>query len=271
MMCTTFDIAQSILESKRFYYFILFIIVLNSITIGLETYEPARLVASEWFTMINQICLGVFVFEFILRLYVHRLSFFRRKWDDFDLLVVLISLLSETTVFSMFRFLRVIRLLRLLSIIPKMKLISEVLLNSLSAIFSVGILLVVVYYIYAVIVTTLYGQAFPQWFGTIWESFYTLFQIMTFESWSMGIVRPVMAVYPQAWIIFVSFLIIATYIVLNIVIGIIVDCIGEIKERGGYVEKDRKNQEILMSQISHLEEEIQSLKILIQEQHNTKR
>lgn len=255
--------AKHFLASKFFYYFILAVIVINAIAIGLETYAPVKERFELTLHYINRISLAIFIFEFLLRIYVLRLSFFKRKWDDFDLIVVIVSILPESSVFSVFRFLRVIRLLRLLPIIPKMKLISEVLLRSLSSILSVGVLLMIVYYVYAVITTTLYGDDFPQWFGSIWESYYTLFQIMTFEGWSMGIVRPIMAVHPNAWAVFISFLIIATYIVLNIVIGIIVDCIGDIKEKDGYVEKDRQKQEELIAKISHLENQLEEIKSLI--------
>lgn len=183
----------------------------------------------------------------------------------FDLLVVLISIVPETSVISVFRFLRVTRILRLVSLIPKIQFITQVLLRTLSSIISIGVLLMVVYYIYAVTTTTLYGQGFPQWFGSIGESYYTLFQIMTFESWSMGIVRPVMEKHPYAWVVFISFLVIATYIVLNIVIGIIVDCIGEIKDsnKEQVCEKSEMLQDEILNKISSLEQEIKDLKSVL--------
>lgn len=251
---------ERLIKSQFFYNFILLVIIINAIVIGLQTNNFIAQKFDKLLSIINLSCLAIFIVEFILRIYVHRLKFFNKRWDLFDLCAVLISLLPESYVISTFRFLRVIRILRLISVIPKIQLITQVLLRTLSSILSVGILLIIVYYVYAVITTTLYGADFPQWFGNIGESFYTLFQIMTFESWSMGIVRPVMEIHPYSWLVFISFLIIATYIVLNIVIGIIVDCIGEIKN----TNCDCENQEERLSkQITELETKLDEIKALL--------
>lgn len=251
------------IKSKLFYNAILCIIVLNAIVIGLQTIESINSRYEYVLNKINMVCLTVFIIEFLLRVYIYRTRFFLKRWDVFDLFVVLISLLPESYVISTFRFLRVIRVLRLISVIPKIQLITQVLLRTLSSIVSVGILLMIVYYVYAVITTTLYGKDFPQWFGTIGESYYTLFQIMTFESWSMGIVRPVMEIHPYSWTVFISFLIIATYIVLNIVIGIIVDCIGEIKNSDCECDSNERNYQLLSAQLTQLENELKEIKILL--------
>lgn len=253
------------IKSHYFYNFILTIIVLNAIIIGLQTNTKINEGFSDFLEFLNHAFLIIFLIEFSLRIYVYRAHFFHRKWDVFDLFVVLISIVPETSVVSVFRFLRVTRILRLVSLIPKIQFITQVLLRTLSSIISIGVLLMVVYYIYAVISTTLYGQDFPQWFGSIGESYYTLFQIMTFESWSMGIVRPVMEKHPYAWIVFVSFLVIATYIVLNIVIGIIVDCIGEIKDSNKDLtcEKSELLQDEILNKINGLEKEIKNLQNII--------
>lgn len=245
-------------NSKLFQNSILFFILLNAILIGLETSNTVMDKYGSLIELLSLICLWVFIVEIILRISINRFSFFKEGWNVFDLFIVLISLMPDNGVFSVFRILRTVRVLRLLSIIPKMRLISQALLSSLSPMFGVGILLLILFYIYAIISTHLYGERFPEWFGTIGESFYTLFQIMTFESWSMGIVRPVMDVYPYSWVVFVSFLLLASYIVLNIAIGIIVDCIGDIK-----ADEADKNQKEILSHISSLENEIRQLKSLL--------
>lgn len=245
-------------NSKLFQNSILFFILLNAILIGLETSNTVMNRYGSVIDLFSTICLWVFIIEIILRISINRFSFFKEGWNVFDLFIVLISLMPDNGVFSVFRILRTVRVLRLLSIIPKMRLISQALISSISPMLGVGILLLILFYIYAIISTHLYGERFPEWFGTIGESFYTLFQIMTFESWSMGIVRPVMEVYPSAWVVFVSFLLLASYIVLNIAIGIIVDCIGDIK-----ADESDKNQKEILSHISSLENEIRQLKSLL--------
>lgn len=245
-------------NSKLFQNSILFFILLNAILIGLETSNTVMAKYAGTIEFLSSLCLWIFIVEIVLRIVVGRFSFFKEGWNIFDLLIVIVALMPDNGVFSVFRILRTIRVLRLLSIIPKMRLISQALISSISPMLGVGILLLILFYIYAIISTHLYGERFPEWFGTIGESFYTLFQIMTFESWSMGIVRPVMEVYPSAWIVFVSFLLLASYIVLNIAIGIIVDCIGDIK-----ADESDKNQKEILSHISSLEDEIRQLKSLL--------
>lgn len=141
-----------------------------------------------------------------------------------------ISLLA-TSNFSVLRAFRVLRALKVLSAIPTMRIVLASLLNTLPSLGSIGFLLMVFYYVYGVLCVNLFGEKFPQWFGTLGKSFYTLFQIMTLESWSMGIVRPVMEVYPYAWIVFISFILIASFGVLNLIIGVIVESIAEMKAR----------------------------------------
>jgi voltage-gated sodium channel len=111
--------------------------------------------------------------------------------------------------------------------------------------------LLLLYYVFAVIATKLFGANFPQWFGSIGESLYSLFQIMTLESWSMGIVRPVMEVHPNAWIFFVIFILIATFTMLNLFIAIIVNAMHSFT-----AEETRETQEALNEARDHIEADL---------------
>jgi voltage-gated sodium channel len=108
-----------------------------------------------------------------------------------------------------------------------------------------------IYYVFAVIATKLFGADFPQWFGTIGESLFSLFQIMTLESWSMGIVRPVMEIHPHAWIFFVIFILIATFTMLNLFIAIIVNAMHSFTE-----EENRERREALDHVRDHIEDDL---------------
>jgi len=119
--------------------------------------------------------------------------------------------------------LRVIRALRLLSVVPQMRTVVQALLDALPGMGAVIVMLSIVYYVFAVMATIMYGPDFDEWFGTLGRSLYSLFQIMTLESWSMGIVRPVMEVFPNAWIFFVPFIVITAFSVLNLFIGLLVN------------------------------------------------
>ena len=116
-----------------------------------------------------------------------------------------------------------LRVLRLVSAVPRLRRIVAALLHAVPGVAAIGALLMLVFYVFAVITTKLFGSAFSDWFGTIGESMFTLFQIMTLESWSMGIVRPVMEAYSWAWIVFVAFIVLSSFTVLNLFIAIIID------------------------------------------------
>ena len=113
-----------------------------------------------------------------------------------------------------------------------MKRIIQAIFISIPGILSVGTIIVLIFYISSVLTTTFFGDKFYEWFGTVGNSMYTLFQIMTLESWSMGIVRPVMKEFPLAWLFFVPFILVTTFAVLNLFIGIIVDAMQQIANDG---------------------------------------
>mgnify|MGYP006210843333 CR=1 FL=1 len=92
------------------------------------------------------------------------------------------------------------------------------------------LVLLLVFYVFGVIATHLFGALVPDWFGHLGRSLYTLFQVMTLESWSMGLVRPVMEVYPFAWLYFVPFILIATFMMLNLFIAVIVNAMQSTHE-----------------------------------------
>lgn len=224
---------KRILGSELFGRFILVLIIINSIVLGMDTSIEIKAKFGNILTLIDNICLGIFTLELALRIIVYRLDFFigkDRNWNWFDLIIVAISLLA-TSNFSVLRAFRVFRALKVLSAIPTMRIVLASLLNTLPSLGSIGFLLMVFYYVYGVLCVNLFGEKFPQWFGTLGKSFYTLFQIMTLESWSMGIVRPIMEVYPYAWIVFISFILIASFGVLNLIIGVIVESIAEMKAK----------------------------------------
>ena len=113
-----------------------------------------------------------------------------------------------------------------------MKRIIQAIFISIPGILSVGTIIILIFYISSVLTTTFFGDKFYEWFGTVGNSMYTLFQIMTLESWSMGIVRPVMKEFPLAWLFFVPFILVTTFAVLNLFIGIIVDAMQQISNDG---------------------------------------
>ena len=208
------------IESAPIQRFIIGLILVNAVIHGLETSAGVMAVAGPALKLADRIILGVFVTEILIKLYAQRVGFFRRPWNVFDFIVVGIALVPATGPFSV---LRVLRLLRLVSLVPKLRFIAEALLKAVPGITSIFALLLLMFYVFAVIATGLFAQDFPDWFGSLGSSMYTLFQVMTLESWSMGIARPVMELHPYAWVFFVPFILLATFTVLNLFIAVIVN------------------------------------------------
>ncbi|HRK95457.1 MAG TPA: ion transporter, partial [Rhodospirillales bacterium] len=202
---------------------ILVLIVVNAITLGLETSPTAMAVAGPVLLAIDKAILVVFVIEIALRIAAHGWRFFRDPWSIFDFVVVAIALAPAAGQFSVLRALRILRVLRLISAVPRMRRVVTALLSAIPGLGAIIALLSLIFYVSAVMATKLFGRSFPDWFGTIGESLYSLFQIMTLESWSMGIVRPVLEVYPLAWLFFVPFILITTFTTLNLFIAVIVN------------------------------------------------
>jgi voltage-gated sodium channel len=263
------DRVRRLIEYPLFQHTILALILINAVTLGLET-SPA--VMAAWgapILLLDKSILAVFVVEIALRLYVHRGRFFRDPWSVFDFAVVAIALAPATGQFSVLRALRVLRVLRILTIVPSMRRVVGALLGAIPGLMSIGMVLLLIYYVFAVIATNLFAAAFPDWFGNLGRSFYTLFQIMTLESWSMGISRPVMERFPYAWAFFVSFILIATFTMLNLFIAIIVNAMqtfaeDERKETAEAIDQTRQHIEAdLHSEVRALRDEIAELKILL--------
>jgi voltage-gated sodium channel len=226
---------------------ILGIIIFNAVTLGLSTSEVIMANGGGLIGLIDNVVLTVFVVELLLKFYAYRMDFFRNAWNIFDLLVVSVGLLPQTDSLSALRGLRVIRAMRLLSVVPQMRAVVQALLDALPGMFAVIIMISIVFYVFAVMATIMYGGSFDVWFGTLGRSLYSLFQIMTLESWSMGIVRPVMEIYPGAWAFFVPFIVITAFSVLNLFIGLLVNTMQTA------VEDDPKD-------------EIERLKIVVKEE-----
>lgn len=203
------------------------LIVVNAIVLGLETSAVLMDAAGRWLVALDRAILAVFVVEIALRLAVHRLAFFRDPWRVFDFSVIAIALIPASGPLAVLRALRVLRVLRLITLVPSMKRVVGGLLAALPGLGSVVMIIGLIFYVAAVVATGLYGASFPQWFGTLGASAFTLFQIMTLESWAMGIVRPVMELHPSAWLFFLIFILASTFTLLNLFIAVIVSAIQQ--------------------------------------------
>lgn len=258
-----------LVDGQPFNNVIIGIIVLNSLVIGLQTSETIVASFGPILDTLDTIFLTIFVVELVMRMFSYGTGFVKRPWSVFDFIVVGIALTPGAEAFSVVRALRILRALRLISQVPTMRVVVEALLRSLPGLGSTAILLLLIFYVGGVMTTVLFKASFPEFFGDLGASIYSLFQIMTLESWSMGIVRPVMEAHPYAWLFFVPFVIVTSILVLNLVVAIVVDSMQSAKEmmaEEGRAEREAAGEpaeatlESLQDELRALRSEVQALR-----------
>lgn len=233
------------IESPRIRSIIIAVILFNAVLLGLET---SKAVMGTWGPLIialDTICLAIFVAELVVKLIAFGPRFFRSGWNVFDFLIVGISLVPGAQTFSVLRALRILRVLRVISVAPQLRRVVEGFVTALPGMGSVFLLMGIIFYIGSVMATKLFGATFPEWFGDLGRAAYSLFQIMTLESWSMGIVRPVMEVYPYAWAFFVPFIMVTTFAVVNLLVGLIVNSMQDAHAAEANAAQDAYREKVL--------------------------
>ena len=215
-----------IIESNVFQVIVLILIVVNAVILGLETFKPIREMLGPTLTMADHFILYSFVFELALRIFAYRIDYFKNGWNIFDFAIVLASLLAATSGFAAVRAFRVLRVLRVITVIPRMRVVVSALLDAIPGIASVGIVLVLIVYVFAVIAANLYGENNPDLFGDVFAAMYTLFQVMTLEGWP-DIAAKVGEKHPNSWAFFLTFVLIATFTMLNLFVAIVVRVVEE--------------------------------------------
>jgi len=256
---------QGFIENTLVQRVIITLILINAIILGLETSTDIMNQIGPLLVAIDTVILAVFVLEIAIRLYVYGTDFWKDPWSLFDFSVVAIALIPATGPLAVLRALRVLRVLRLLTMVPSMRRVVGALLAAIPGLGSIALVLLIVYYVFAVIATNLFATDFPQWFGTLGRSLYTLFQIMTLESWSMGISRPVMEEFPYAWAFFIPFILVATFTMLNLFIAIIVNAMQsytetEHQETMQGIEQTKVLSADVSEEIRLLRQEVQALR-----------
>lgn len=251
---------QAILEHRHFTFFITGLILLNAALLGLETDDSLREAYGDGFHLVDHLILSIFIAELSAKLIVYRKSFFSSGWNWFDLIIVTICLIPASGPLSVLRALRVFRVLRLLSVVPSLRRVISALLRAIPGMASIMSVLLVIYYVAAVLATHIFGHSqdaeLEALFGSIGKSMFTLFQVMTLEGWRQDVAQPAMALYPWSWIFFVVFIIITSFAVLNLFIGVIVDAMNIIHEEEG----QQKGEVSLQTDIKLLRADIEELR-----------
>lgn len=264
---------KAFVDSTIFQNVILIVIVINSIIMGLQTSKTIVANAGNVLEILDYVCLAIFIVEIILKLIAYGGKFFVDAWNWFDVIVIICSVISGLAflkvlrVFRIFRVFRTLKALkglkamRLVSRLDKLRMIIGAIGKSIPGISWTAVLLLLIYYIFGLIGTTLFGEAFPDWFGTLGKSIYTLFQVMTLESWSMGISRPVMEAFGWAWVYFVPFVLISSFVVMNVVVGIVVNSISEVQEQLAKEREERATAKAVKGAADKLESGMNEINI----------
>ncbi len=260
------DTLKSFVESNRFNQFITGVILFNALILGLDTYPTLHNSLGGLLSLLDSVCLAIFVVELLIKMVVYRLRFFTSGWNVFDFIIVGIALAPGAGALTVLRALRILRVLRVVSTVPALRRVVEGFIQALPGMGSVFLLMGMVFYIGAVMATKLFGAGCEHlgldactpelhtnildWFGSLGKSAYSLFQIMTLESWSMGIVRPTMLVYPEAWVFFVPFIMVTTFAVVNLLVGLIVNSMQDAHSEEGNAATDAYRDEVMQRLIS---------------------
>ncbi len=276
-------------------YAMLFVIVINTISLGIETSKNITEEFRNILFIIDQICLWIFIAELVFKFIVFNKQFFGEirfseddgeeyfhwnRWNISDLIIVIVSVISTLPYFTVFRVFRifrsfkVIRTIKALGAVRSLKLVNDVsglrttfkgLVKAIPGILWTFCFLALFAYVYAIIGTHIFGEEFPEFFGSLGYACLSLCQILTFDSWVSQIARPIIQLYPLAWIYFISYAFIAASVIMNVIVGIIVDSMG--KERDRQKQKEMKDSaqnkvtlEQLSQQISELQNQIKELK-----------
>lgn len=212
-------------EDRRFSRTIIGLILVNAAVLGMETSPTLVAQYGPLLRTIDQAILAVFVVELALRIAAFRGRFFQDPWSLFDTAIVAIALVPANEAFSVLRALRVLRVLRLISAFPQLRKVLEGLVAAIPGLGSIGAVLAIFQYVFAVMAAKLFGQEYPELFGDLFVSLFTLFQIMTLDGWS-EVVRRIDTTHPYAGVFFVSYILLSTFTVLNLLIAVMVNAIG---------------------------------------------
>lgn len=224
------DVLQRALHWKHTQKIITAVIILNAAVLGILTDRTLSVEQVFFLEAVDKACLVIFTIELIAKLLVYRRNFWLENWNIFDFVIVLSSIIFISSNISVIRAFRIFRLLKALAEFPELQILVSSMLKAIPSMSWALLLLFIIFYIFGVFGSTLYGETFPELFGNIGGSIFTLFQVMTFESWATAVARPIMEMHPYAWVYFLVFILLTSITLLNVMVGIVVEAVGTISE-----------------------------------------
>lgn len=259
------ETCKRVLGSPWFDRFIIAVVVANCIAIGAQTYELSP-ETERALNIFDTCCVAIYVIEIAMRIAVEKKAFFKSGWNNFDLAIVVACLIPVGVLPvppQIARVLRVFRSLRVflaLSALKPMRVIVASIGRSIPSVSWTIVLLLVVYYVYGVAGVDMYGEEYPQYFGNLSTAFFTLFELTTMENW-ISMAEDVMANHDFAWVYFLSFLLIAAYVIVNIVLGIIVNALERSSRE--IEEEELRATSQLQDELGQLREQLERVSAML--------
>jgi voltage-gated sodium channel len=224
---------RTLADSTRFQNAIFAVIAFNAVVLGFDTYDGIRDDVGDLLTILNDACLGVFVVELAIRIVAYGRrpqDFFKEGWNVFDFVVIgaafLPGLRQNATLLRLVRLLRVVRLV---SVLPELRVLIAGMGRALPPIGSMGVLAVLFLYVYGMLGWILFGDEIPERWGDIGDAMLTLFTVFTLEGWN-DVMFEAQEVHGWSWIFFISFVLLASLLLINILIAIIINAMEEARE-----------------------------------------
>ncbi len=254
-------IAQSA-DTGLIHQIIIGVILLNAVVIGLETSETVMDAAGPWLIMADRIFLAIFVLEAGLKLYALRpRGYFSDGWNLFDFAIVVASLIPTTGQFAtLARLARILRVLRLVSAFPELRLVIQTLVRSIPSMGHVVLLMSIVFYIYGVAGFYLFHDIDPTHWRDLGISLLTLFRIVTLEDWT-DVMYASLAVKPWAWVYYVSFVVLGTFVVINLFIAVVLNNLDEAKAERLEALRQIPSPENVLAELEKTQESLARLQL----------
>ena len=263
--------SKAIVAWKHFEHLIAAAILANAVFVGLHTSSTLTERFDFWLELANQAFLGFFILEAAIKLTAHFprvLNYFKNPWNDFDFTIIVVRLFTTSAeLATAARLLRLMRLLRLVSVLPELRMIVSTLFRSIPSMLNILVLISIIFYVYAVAGFYLFNQVDPEHWSTLGVSLLSLFRIVTLEDWT-DIMYAAMEELRWAWIYFVSFIVVATFVVVNLFIAVVVSNLDETKKELLRDLEGPTSREELLSELSRTRDALERLQQRIESDSN---
>ena len=266
------DFAYRITKAHAFEYFIIGLIVFNGALLGLETFPRVTDAYGGWLDLGQDLILAVFIIEAALKMFAlapRADRYFKNGWNLFDFTIIVASLIPATGGFAVVaRLARLFRVLRLISAVPELRLIVATLVRSIPSMLNIVALMSLVVYIYAIVGYQLFHEHDPVHWRNLGISLLSLFRVVTLEDWT-DIMYKAMELHPMAWVYFVSFVVLGTFVVINLFIAVVINNLDEAKQERLAQLEQLQYRDTLLDEIRATQQSLRRLEGQLRQRQNS--